>query len=611
MRLGWAAVLVAAMAAATGSAALRGAGRPPKPRAAAEAEVIYRSDLSAFARAVKALPEAARAGDSARVRQAFRRARMAYKRVEYLLAYQWPEAAEVLNGPPVATPHETVIHAEVPPTGLQVIEALVFASDTGENPEAVRVAVDSIRPTLAALQRARAEEQGADSRIFDAIRLELARVSVVGIASADATVSKDGIAESAEALRGVRQALAAYRPEESGPAGAWERLDRRLAEAIADLETQADFATFDRLGFIADQTRPTALALDELQRALGIPRVRRPGWSARANTIFDAGAVSPELYAPSDAPGSDPAVVALGRALFFDPALSSDGRRSCATCHQPVLAFADGRAKASVDPGTGPVRNTPSLLTAALQPFQFADLRARSLEDQAAAVLSNPREMAQPLPAAVAALQRNTARRAEFAHAFRDSSEAPVTGRRLQLALAAYVRSLASLDARFDRAVRGDTATITPEERRGFNLFMGKAGCATCHFAPTFGGAVPPQLTEMESEVLGVPSRPVTRVARVDPDSGMAGFDHASIHAHAFKTPSLRNVALTAPYMHNGVYRTLEQVVDFYDRGGGAGIGATLPNQTLPTDRLELTRRERRELIAFLGTLTDTSRGRP
>jgi cytochrome c peroxidase len=544
-------------------------------------------------------------------RQSFRAARIAYKRVEFLLAYQSPEAAEVLNGPPVPTPHETIIHAEAPPTGLQVIEALVFAPMEVGTVGAIRAAVDSMRPTLVAVQRVRPEEAGADARLFDAVRLELARVSVLGIGAADATVSRDGIRESAEALRGVRQALAAYHAAEGGPATAWTALDARLAEAIEDLETHPDFATFDRLGFIADRARPAALALDTLQRALGIPRVRRPGWSARANTIFDSGAVSPMLYAPSDAPDDDPAIAALGRALFFDPVLSSSGRRSCGTCHQPALAFADGRAKASVDPGSEPVRNTPSLLTAGLQPFQFADLRARSLEDQVAAVLANPREMAQPLPETVEALRRDASRGDAFAAAFRDSTAAPITGRRVQLALAAYVRSLASLDARFDRAVRGDTAAITAEERRGFNLFMGKAGCATCHFAPTFGGPVPPELTEMEAEVLGVPSRPVTRDAQVDSDSGMAGFDHAVLHAHAFRTPSLRNVALTAPYMHNGVYRTLEQVVDFYDRGGGAGIGIALPNQTLPADRLKLTRTERRELIAFLQSLIDTSRARP
>ena len=102
-------------------------------------------------------------------------------------------------------------------------------------------------------------------------------------------------------------------------------------------------------------------------------------------------------------------------------------------------------------------------------------------------------------------------------------------------------------------------------------------------------------------------SRPDTAGARIDPDPGVAGFDHATVHRHAFKTPSLRNVELTAPYMHNGVYRTLEDVVDFYDRGGGAGIGIELPNQTLSPEPLRLSARERRDLIAFLRALTDTT----
>lgn len=594
------------LAIAAGSAV----GHDPEPPGAGPAVVaLYRADLDALARAVTALPGVARGGDSTRTRAAFREARTAYKRAEYLLNYQSPEAAEVLDGAPLPAPHESVIHAEVQPTGLQVIEGIVYAAGGG-SASALEAAVDSLRPILAALRSARPIAQD-DARVFDAMRLELARVSVLGLASADATVSKDGLRESAEALRGIRQALTAYRPAEGAPKTAWDRLDRRLAEAIAELETKPDFVSFDRLGFIVGRAPPAARALSDLQLALGIPRVRRPGWSARHNTIFDSGAVTPELYAPSDAPIGDTSVVALGRRLFFDPALSRGRRRSCATCHEPALAFTDGRPTASVDRGTGSVRNTPSLLSAALQPFQFADLRARSLEDQIAAVLANPREMARPLPEAARALARDSTLRAEFARAFGDSSAAPVTGRRVQLALAAYLRSLASLDARFDRAVRGDTAAISAEERQGFNLFMGKAGCGTCHFAPTFGGAVPPQLEEMESEVLGVPSRAVTRGARVDPDSGVAGFDHAALHLHAFKTPSLRNVALTAPYMHNGVYRTLEQVVDFYDRGGGAGIGLRLANQTLPTDSLQLTRADRHALIAFLGTLTDTSRVRP
>jgi cytochrome c peroxidase len=156
-------------------------------------------------------------------------------------------------------------------------------------------------------------------------------------------------------------------------------------------------------------------------------------------------------------------------------------------------------------------------------------------------------------------------------------------------------------------AVRGDTGALTTSERRGFNLFMGKAACGTCHFAPLFGGTLPPSLLEAEPEVIGVPSHPITRNATVDPDPGVFAKDGEALHRHAFKTPTLRNVALTPPYMHNGVYLTLEDVVDFYDKGGGGGIGVGIPNLTLSPEPLHLTRREKRDVVSFLEALTDTT----
>jgi len=125
---------------------------------------------------------------------------------------------------------------------------------------------------------------------------------------------------------------------------------------------------------------------------------------------------------------------------------------------------------------------------------------------------------------------------------------------------------------------------------------------------PLFNGATPPTLSESEPEVIGVPATSSRRHHAIDPDSGRFNVRRIDQHLFAFKTPTLRNIALTAPYMHNGVYATLEEVVDFYDAGGGHGLGIALPHQTLPVDSLRLTRDERRDVIAFLRTLTDTVR---
>ena len=131
------------------------------------------------------------------------------------------------------------------------------------------------------------------------------------------------------------------------------------------------------------------------------------------------------------------------------------------------------------------------------------------------------------------------------------------------------------MNSRFDRAVRGEKGVLTPLERRGFTVFMGKAACGTCHFAPLFSGDTPPLYLSSDVEVIGTSVSP-KRFAALDPDSGRAGIDHLPAHLRAFKTPSLRNITLTAPYMHHGTFATLDEVIRFYDGGGGLGAGAPI-----------------------------------
>jgi cytochrome c peroxidase len=148
---------------------------------------------------------------------------------------------------------------------------------------------------------------------------------------------------------------------------------------------------------------------------------------------------------------------------------------------------------------------------------------------------------------------------------------------------------------------------MTKNEINGFNLFMGKAKCGTCHFMPLFSGAKPPRYYYMESEVIGVPSTVKKINAKLDADSGRYLSTRYPIHQFSFKTSTLRNIALTAPYMHNGVFKTLEEVVDFYNEGGGKGLHIAPPNQSLPFDKLNLTPQEKKDIISFMKTLTDTS----
>lgn len=317
---------------------------------------------------------------------------------------------------------------------------------------------------------------------------------------------------------------------------------------------------------------------------------------------------SSPLEAPSTAPASSPELVALGERLFVEPMLSGDRMRSCASCYRPEQAFADGVTIApSIDPrGSRVARNTPTLINAALQPAQFADERSVTLEDQALEVLRSAAEMHSSAERAAASLAADSAYRISFARAFGGAASVAVTPLRVRQALAAYVRTLVSLNSRFDRAVRGDTSALTAGERHGFTLFMGKAMCGTCHFTPLFSGNTPPLYMGSDVEVIGTPVTP-SAPGTLDPDSGRARIDDLPNHLRAFKTPSLRNVALTAPYMHNGAFRTLDDVLLFYDHGGARGAGARIDDQTLSADSLHLSAEERDAIIAFLGSLTDTS----
>jgi cytochrome c peroxidase len=188
-----------------------------------------------------------------------------------------------------------------------------------------------------------------------------------------------------------------------------------------------------------------------------------------------------------------------------------------------------------------------------------------------------------------------------FAKAFPGKAENTISADEVTNALASYIRSLVKLNSRFDEYMRGNEGTLSKQELKGFNLFMGKAKCATCHFVPLFNGVTPPKYVSSETEVLGVPISLVD--STLDPDPGYYDVIGVDSYKHAFKVPSVRNINKTAPYMHNGAYKTLDQVMEFYNNGGAAGLGIHLPNQTLSKEPLRLTENEKEDIIAFMRSL--------
>lgn len=271
--------------------------------------------------------------------------------------------------------------------------------------------------------------------------------------------------------------------------------------------------------------------------------------------------------------------IALGKRLFFDARLSQDRSIACASCHRPDHGFADTVALSRGAGGRSGRRNAPSLVNRAYGSSFFWDGRAATLEAQVLEPIQDSLEMDLPIEQLVARLGEDARYRDGFAAAFADG----VTPANVARALASYVRTLRSGDVPVDRSRDGDTTALSPAARRGLALFTGRANCSTCHVGPNF--------SDEQFHNTGVAGDPS--------DLGRFAVTGNWAERGAFKTPTLREVARTAPYMHDGSLATLEAVVDFYDRGGR-------PNPSLDREihPLGLSPDDKRDLVRFLRALT-------
>ncbi|MCA1650381.1 MAG: cytochrome-c peroxidase [Acidobacteria bacterium] len=258
-----------------------------------------------------------------------------------------------------------------------------------------------------------------------------------------------------------------------------------------------------------------------------------------------------DLYIP--APISNPitgAKAELGRRLFFDRRLSGDGRTSCATCHQPERSFTDGRQVSRGVFGREGRRNVPSILNRAYGSTAFWDGRAASLEEQVRLAVAGAIDLGLPMDQAVERLALDMS----YAEAFETAyGENRLTPERLVRAIATFVRTQLSGNSAYDRFINGERTAMSPEARRGMALFMGTARCARCHSGPL--------LSDEEFHNTGV---------SWGKDAGRYWVTASPADRGRFKTPSLRNVVATAPYMHDGSLADLDAVVRFYEGGGGA-----------------------------------------
>jgi cytochrome c peroxidase len=283
--------------------------------------------------------------------------------------------------------------------------------------------------------------------------------------------------------------------------------------------------------------------------------------------------------------------IALGRRLFYERKLSADASLSCASCHDPLRGFADSR-KYSVGVGgkTG-TRNAPSIVNSAYIPSQFWDGRASSLEEQAGGPMSNAVEMNQSHEVTVSKLQADPTYRADFERAF---GKGPVTITKIRKALASFERTLVSGNSPFDRyQYGGDKSALSPAAIRGLAIFQDekKGNCASCH---TIGEKYA-LFTDGKFHNIGVGVGDEGNLT----DLGRYGETKLESEKGAFKTPTLRNIAKSAPYMHDGSLKTLSDVVEYYAGGGNSN-----PYLDKRIKDMHISGRERADLVAFLEALT-------
>jgi cytochrome c peroxidase len=569
------------------------------------AVTIFKDGAEAYAGSIKALAAAIERldNDSNSVEEAkfqLLQCRKQYKWIEYFVEYFFETRVKIFNLAPVYEIEEPYMEYQSP-IGMQVIEYYLFDDDPQSHKQQLLVETEVLHTTAKSLPSLLYERKITDAQILEALRLELIRVITLSITGYDAPEMKSGITEAAVSLRSFREMAAPY-----VKASHADSVTYYIDKAVQQLSASADFASFERLDLLTGSMLPLQEHFGKMVSALGleINTTRTLNYSAR--NIFQKDIFNINSFS-SDSFENTVALVALGKQLFFEKKLSGNMTRSCASCHVPGKYFTDALPTSLMLDGKGRVkRNAPSLLYVQFQHGQFSDASAKSLTEQVKTVLANKDEMNAAFPDVVKLLKKDKGYIKAFKSAFPAVKKKElVTIDNVATAIAAYERSLPVMTSRFDRYVNGDLTAMTANEKKGFDLFMGKAMCGSCHFAPMFNSLLPPyyNITEMESLGMTVNNNFSAPVA--DADSGRFHVFPIEFYIGAFKTPTVRNADVTAPYMHNGAFADLKQLMEFYNKGGGNGLGLNNPYQTLSNNELHLSDGEVDDVISFLKSLTD------
>ncbi|WBX72163.1 cytochrome-c peroxidase [Tenacibaculum retecalamus] len=521
-------------------------------------------------------------------------ARKNFKLLEPILAFSDKDNYKSLNAPNIigVKGEESNDTRVIKPIGFQVIEETIHEKNIDQDILKRAITVTSGRLKLI---RKNVVLKLKGYHVIWLIRDQITRIATTGITGFDSPVLNQSLIESSYTYKTILK-IVQLNKEKFTSKELLIKFEKAIKNAQKDLDH--DFDSFDRFTFIKKHTNPQLKILLEIQKDWKVKFPFEMALSNNMTTLFSDKTLNANYFSDHLSDTTQLAAkIVFGKQLFNDTSLSKDYNMACVTCHIKDLAFTDGRKTFDKNQ----TRNTPTLTYASYQRGFFMDSRAGSLEGQVIGVVENHNEFNMSMDSVVQRVLKNE----KYKNLLTNLYDNKRVNFNIRHAIASYIRTLNTFNSKFDKNIRGEEASLTSDEQKGFNLFMGKALCATCHFAPVFNGTVPPNYNDTELEFIGVPISTDTINPMISSDLGRYNLYKTPERKHFFKTPTIRNIAKTAPYMHNGVYKTLKEVMDFYNKGGGEGLGFHNEKQTLPFDKLNLSEKEITQVVDFMKTLTD------
>ena len=581
---------------------------------------LYSSTLQEFKQQQSLLNDAIRKADLSSeenihtLRKEIEAARLKLKNIDFWLRYFEPNAYRQINGPlPVEWENEVFEKFEKPyrreGAGLSLAEISL-----DQKPLLKDSLLELIKKTQEAIRTFEADsitnQLNSYSHFFLANRLFLLNLSAIYTTGFECPDTSNIIPELLSMLQGTRVIYENYNLSFPETPITKEYMDI-YGKTISFVSSQpVAFSAFNQFAFIKDYVNPLFALNQKFINSYDVTSVNFNDYTLNnsAPSIFDK-----SLYASQNTKGiyslvEDEKTLEeiryIGKLLFYDPILSGNDMRSCASCHKPTEYFTDTSVSTPLqfDGRQHLPRNAPTLINSLYNHLIMLDGKHVSLQDQGKDVITSPVEM----NSNEKELIRKVLSCREYKEAFKSFVKLTPEEKTLSLdhivsAITYYDGSYSRFYSAFDDAMN-NKAQVSDEVKSGFNLFMSRGKCATCHFVPNFNGVKPPYIGS-EFEVLGTPED--TGFTKLSGDSGRYLINKAPETLHAFRTGSIRNAKYTKPYMHNGVFKTLEEVIDFYDVGGGLGKKLVLDNQTLSRDSLKLTAAEKKQLLAFIYSLNE------